>query len=464
MLIFNAQSVVGKQLLQGELPSDKTLFTDTLRMAWPTMLESFLTALISLADTIMVGALGSYAIAAVGLTAQPRFLCLTIFFSISTAVSALTARRTGAGNRDEANRTLIQALAITFILALCIGSAAYVCADPILRFAGSQTDTHSHSIIYFRIIIASLVLQAFTLVVNAAQRGAGNTKIAMKTNLVSNAINIIFNFLLIEGRFGFPALGVRGAAIASVLGFAAAFILSTASVLKPDGYLFLFYRNNKLRFDTRILAGLYKVGSGALLEQIFLRVGFFLYAIVVANLGTAAFAAHQIGMIVISISFAVGDGLSLAGITLVGQSLGKKRPDLAKIYGVFCQRMGLVCSLTIALVYSTFGRNIYSLFSSDTIILNYGSIIMKIVAFIVIFQVGQVIGFGCLRGAGDTRYTAVVSLISVAIIRPFSGWLFVYPFNWGLTGAWLGLLLDQFVRFTLTWVRFKKGKWQTIEI
>ncbi len=464
MLVFNARSAIGKQSVLGELPSDKVLFADTLRMAWPAIVESFLSALISLVDTVMVSALGSYAIAAVGLTSQPRFLCLTVFFSISIAVSALTARRKGEGNRDEANRVLVQSLVITFFLSAAVTVLAFVFTEPILRFAGSQKDTHDYSTEYFRIIIASLALQAFTFVVNAAQRGAGNTKIAMKTNLLSNGVNIVFNFLLIEGRFGFPALGVKGAAIASVIGFGAGFVLSAASVLKPQGYLFLFYRNNSLRFDSRILSGLYKVGSGALIEQAFLRIGFFLYAIVVANLGTAAFAAHQIGMNILSISFAIGDGLSVAGIALVGQSLGKKRADLAKIYASFCRRMGLLCSLCIALIYSTLGRDIYRIFSSDAEILSYGSIIMKIVAVTVVLQVAQVINLGCLRGAGDTRYTAVVSLISVAIIRPFSGWLLVYPLNFGLTGAWLGLLLDQFVRFFLTWLRFKSGKWQKIEI
>lgn len=219
-----------------------------------------------------------------------------------------------------------------------------------------------------------------------------------------------------------------------------------------------------MRFENRILSGLYKVGIGALIEQVFLRVGFFLYTTVVANLGTTSFAAHQIGMHILSISFAVGDGFSVAGVALVGQSLGEKRSDMAKIYASFCRRMGLLCSLCIALAYSTLGRNIYRIFSSDADILFYGSIIMKIIAAAVILQIAQVINLGCLRGAGDTGYTAVVSLISVAIIRPFSGWLLVYPLHLGLIGAWLGLLLDQFMRFLLTWLRFRSGKWQKIEI
>ncbi|WP_428771424.1 MATE family efflux transporter [Treponema sp. HNW] len=464
MLFFNARSVLERQPPLGELPADKVLFTDTLKTAWPAMLESFLAALITFADTVMVGALGSYAIAAVGLTAQPRFLCLSIFLSMNIAVAALVARRKGAEKRSEANQVLIQALCLTAVFSLLISAPALIFADSVLRFAGSRDDTHVQAVMYFRIIVGSLIVQTLTLVINAAQRGAGNTKTAMKNNLVSNALNILCNYLLIEGRFGFPALGVKGAAIASVIGFSAGLVLALASVLKPDSYLFLFYRSNTLRFRSGILSSLHKVASGAFIEQVFLRIGFFLYAVAVANLGTSAFAAHQIGMNIIGISFAVGDGLGVAGISLVGQNLGRGRSDIAKIYGIFCQRIGLLCALCIAAFYAASGSAVYRLFSSEPLILEYGSLIMKIIALIVILQVAQVICGGCLRGAGDTRYTALVSLISVAIIRPLSAWLFVYPLGFGLIGAWLGLTLDQFMRFILTWTRFKSGKWQSIEL
>ena len=464
MFLFNARSVLGSQKSLGELPSDKTLFADTLRIAWPAMLESLLAAFITFADTVMVGALGTYAIASVGLTAQPRFLCLSLFFSINVAVGALVARRKGEGNRAEANQVLVQSLLITAILSLIISAAALVYAEPVLRFVKSQSDTHEHALAYFRIVIGSLILQTLTMVINAAQRGAGDTKTAMKNNAVSNGLNILCNYVLIEGRLGFPAWGVKGAAVASLIGFVAGFIIACASVLKPGSYLFLFYRGNKIRFEQGIWAGLYKVGSGALVEQAFLRIGFLLYAVVVANLGTDAFAAHQIGMNIIGISFAAGDGLGAAGITLVGQNLGKRRSDLAKIYGGFCLRIGLLCALCIASVYTVTGSAVFRLFSSQPVILNYGAVIMKIIAAIVVLQVAQVICGGCLRGAGDTGYTAMVSLISVAIIRPFSGWLFVYPLHMGLTGAWLGLLLDQFMRFILTWTRLKGGKWQSIKL
>ncbi len=296
------------------------------------------------------------------------------------------------------------------------------------------------------------------------QRGVGNTKIAMRTNIVSNLVNIVFNYLLIGGNFGFPALGVNGAAIATVLGTVVASGMALRSVMHPDSFLCLFYNKRPVGFDRKTLGSIANIGSATLAEQLFLRFGFLMYTMVVARLGTNAFAAHQIGMNIITISFAFGDGLSVASVSLVGQSLGEKRPDLAKVYGGFCQRLGFLCSAAVAFVYVVFGRDVFRLFSADPEILDYGAMIMDFVAVIVFLQISQVIYSGCLRGGGDTRFVALVSLISVACIRPLSGWLFVYPLGMGLFGAWLGLAIDQLLRLLLTMWRFKHDKWLKIKI
>ncbi len=465
--LFSAQRILRNTEIRGPVPDDLTLLRRAFRVAWPSTLESFLVALVSLVDTIMVSSLGAAAIAAIGLTNQPKFICLTIFISMNVAVSALVARRKGEGDREGAIRVLRQAVLLTVLLTGVVTVLALVFAEPVLRLAGTQPDTHEMATGYFRIIVGFQIFNVLNMVINAAQRGVGNTKIAMRTNIVSNLVNIVFNYLLIGGHFGFPALGVNGAAIATVLGTVVASGMALASVLHRDSFLYIFYRSDTPAprgFDKQTLGVLANIGSSTLAEQMFLRFGFMVYAAIVAHLGTLEFAAHQIGMNFTSISFSFGDGLSVAAVALVGQSLGEKRPDLAKVYGGFCQRLGFICSCALAVIYIFFGRGIFSLFTDDPVILNYGVMIMDFIAFIVIFQISQVIYNGCLRGGGDTRYVALISLISVAFIRPFSGWLFVYPLHMGLTGAWIGLLLDQFVRLVLSWQRFRHDKWLSIKI
>ena len=240
--------------------------------------------------------------------------------------------------------------------------------------------------------------------------------------------------------------------------------MSIRSLFHPDRFLSVWQMRGRIRFDKRTMGAIANIGSSTLAEQIFLRIGFLTYSILVANLGTTAFAAHQIGMNMMSISFSFGDGLSVAAVTLVGQSLGAKRQDMAKIYGSICQRLGLVFAAILCVIFLLGGRGIFSWFSAETAILDYGQMIMQIMSVVIFLQISQVVYSGCLRGAGDTRYTALVSLISVTFIRPGSGWLFCYPLGLGLFGAWIGLAFDQLMRFLLTRIRFQQGKWTTLKI
>lgn len=461
--LFDGRSILGRDEPRGEIPPAPVLLRDTLRIAWPSILESFLVALVGVIDTIMVGTLGSAAIAAVGLCTQPKFIALAIFLSINVAVSAIVARRKGQEDRESANSVLNQALAITILLAAAVSFLTVAFAPQILRLAGSNPDTHRDAVLYYRIIMGGLFFNVCSLVINAAQRGAGNTRIAMRTNLVSNGVNICFNYLLIGGRMGFPRLGVAGAAAATVLGTVAAMGMSLYSVSRPDGYLHLDPRK-LFRFRRDTLRSLWSVSSSTLVEQVFLRIGFLSFAMIVARLGTQAFAAHQAGMNILTISFSLGDGLSVAAVALVGQSLGQERPDLARIYGGACQRIGLLFSTLVCLIFSTQGRLIFSLFFDEEEVLAEGVMIMRLAAVVVFLQISQVVFSGCLRGAGDVRYMALVGLSSATIARPVLGWLFCYGFGLGLTGAWIGLTLDQALRFTLSAARFVSGKWTRIKI
>ena len=202
----------------------------TLNMAWPAMLESFFAAFAGLVDSLMVSSLGSHAVAAVGLTTQPKFVGLSFFIAANVSISALVARRNGENRRREANQIFSTFLLFILCMAVLISALMVVFADPIIRLCGSEDLTHDSAVLYFKIIMGGMIFNVIQLGVNSAQRGAGNTRITMRTNLVSNTVNILFNYLLIQGHFGFPALGIRGAALATVLGTVVSSIMSVYSV------------------------------------------------------------------------------------------------------------------------------------------------------------------------------------------------------------------------------------------
>lgn len=463
MFLFRMKSLCHGVDVCGELPSDVSIVKRTLRIAWPSIVESFLICFVGMIDTMMVGVLGAPAIAAVGLTTQPKFIGLAIFMSMNVAVSAVVAHRRGEKDSDRANRVLVQSLTIAIILAFMIGTICVLFANPIMKMAGAMEDTQGAAAQYFQIIMGGLIFNVISMTINAAQRGAGNTRIAMRTNMVSNIINVILNYLLITGKFGFPRLEIAGAAIATVIGSVVACAMSIASVLHKKQFISL-RGVHRVRFDRETIRALWNIGSSTLAEQVFLRIGFLSYALIVAKLGTIEFASHQIGMNILSISFSLGDGLSVAAVALVGHSLGERRPDLAKIHARVCQRIGMIFSVLVAMVFILFGQDFFRLFTHEQTVLDYGAKIISLMVIMVFFQITQVVYSGCLRGSGDAKYTAFVSLVSVAIIRPGAGWLFCYPLGLGLVGAWIGLLIDQCMRCFLTWLRFRSGKWMSHKI
>ena len=429
------------------------------------MIESFFVAFAGLIDSLMVSALGSNAVAAVGLTAQPKFMGLSVFLAINVAISALVARRFGENKRREANALLSTALVLICGLSVLLGIVFVVLAPQIMNLCGSTPETHDSAVLYYRIVMGGMIFNCIQMGINSAQRGAGNTKITMRTNITSNTLNIIFNYLLINGHCGFPALGIMGAALATVLGTVVSCIMSVISIMKSDFFVSIPYIiKEKIMPSMRALKNLVKVGYSVFFEQILMRIGFMMTAIMAAHQGNAAMAAHQVGMNIMALSFSFGDGLQAAAVALIGRSLGEKKPEKAKEFGRTCQMIGGIISVALAVIYFFGARLLMGLFFEEAEIVGIGVGIMRLIIIIVLFQIRQVIYMGCLRGAGDTLYTAIASTISVTLIRTGVSYLCGYALGWGIAGIWMGVLGDQISRYVFAAMRFKKGKWVQIKI
>ena len=444
---------------------DKKIIKETINIAWPAVIESFFTAFVGLVDSYMVSGLGSNAVAAVGLTTQPKFMGLSMFFALNVSLSALVARRKGEGRKEDANRILISGILFIIFAAVIIGAVLVASADGIIRFCGSNPDTHELAVSYFRIVMGGMIFNCIQMGINSAQRGTGNTRITMRTNLASNTVNVIFNYILIGGKLGFPALGVRGAALATVLGTVVASIMSIRSLFKKDCFVSIpFIVKNKIRPAWEAFLSLIKVGYSVFIEQILMRIGFMATSIMAAKMGTASMAAHQVGMNIMGLSFSFGDGLQATAVALIGRSLGQRDEALAKEYGRTCRILGLFISFVLACVYFFGGHAIMSAFFEEPEIVKIGVDITRIIIIVVIFQVSQVIYMGCLRGAGDTGFTALASIISVTVIRTAFSYICGYMLAFGINGVWMGILADQVSRFIFGTIRFKQGKWTKIRI
>ena len=446
------------------------LYKETLSIAWPSIVEGALISIISSVDTMMVGSLGSSAIAAVGLCSQPRMILLVLAQALCVGTTALIARRKGEGNQASANSVLQQSLAIITFVGILIALLGYFCAEPILRLAGANEDTIVMSSTYFRIISCALPCSCWTLCICAAMRAIGKTRITMVTNIVANLVNVCLNYCLINGNLGFPRMEVAGAALATAIGTCVSAIVAIIFASLPSGYLHIRLRHF-FHFDRETVNGLMKVGSSSIAETVFLRVGFLINSRLVAGLGTANFAIFQVVSQVSSLSFTVGDGIAVAGTALVGQRLGAKRPDLAKAQVRITRKLSIISAIFLMVTITLLRYPIASLFSTEADIISGASVGFMVIVAGMIFQNGRIVYSGCLRGAGDVKFVAFASLVSVLVMRPILTYLLCYPLNnlmpWAMlavTGPWLSFVVDSIVRNSLLLHRINQGKWVLIKL
>lgn len=461
---FGVKDHKGKPVEKSEL---KLLYKKTLSIAWPSTVEGALISIVSSVDTMMVGTLGAAAIAAVGLTAQPRMILLVCAQALCIGTTAICARRKGADDPQGANACLHQSLAMVTLIGLIMTVIGYFGAEWLMKLGGANEDTLQLSMDYFKIISLAFVPTCWQLCICAAMKGIGKTRITMVTNVVANLVNVCLNYLLINGNLGFPKLGVKGAAIATATGSVVASLICLNVITRKNSY----YHLALPKFDPTTLRGLIKVGSSSMVEAVCLRAGFLMLARLIAGIGTNAFAAYQIVSQVTSLSFTLGDGVATAGTSLVGQSLGARRKDCAMAHARVAYRVGIVVSIALITFIFLLRRQIALLFTTDEAIIQGVTLSLYWVMLALIPQNGRVILSGALRGAGDVKYVAGCALLSVTLLRPTLTYLFCYPIDSLFPGhqiavmsPWIAFLFDSIVRDRLMAHRIKQAKWLDIRL
>ncbi len=459
---YGQNDKVNKHIPEGV--TSKMLYQDVVRIAWPSFIEMTLTQLASMVDMMMVGRLGSWAITAVGLTAQPKFLLMLMFMAMNVGATALVARYKGEGSPEKANKILRQAFLLTFVLSLISSIFGYMFSENMVRFMGaSEAITLEQGTTYLKIQMLGFVPLALTSTATATLRGVGNTRIAMAYNLFSNLVNVFFNYGLINGYMGFPKMGVAGASLATIIGQTVAFVLSMIALLRGKQFIRLDIRKG-FKPDWQAMKQIFNIGIPSMIEQAFMRAGMILYVKTVASLGTVAYATHQICMNIQAMSFMTGQAFGVSSTSLVGQSLGKRRPDMAQAYTSHTRRVGLIIAILLVLIFLFLGEPIVSLYTDEADVIAQGARILMFVALVQPLQSSQFILAGALRGAGDTRATAIITMITVLLIRPALAKYSIDVLGWGLEGAWFALLSDQALRSLLVLIRFNSGKWKRIKV
>ena len=407
----------------------------TLNIAWPSIVESFFVAFAGLVDSLMVSSLGSYAVAAVGLTTQPKFVGLSVFFAANVAVSALVARRRGEEKPSEANRILSTAIAFILVVSVILSVLLVTFASPIIRLCGSTPETHDSAVAYFRIIMGGMIFNCIQMGINSAQRGAGNTKITMRTNVTSNSINIIFNYLLIGGHFGFPALGIHGAALATVLSQAVSCIWVLCFLTGKKALLPMQRRN--LRIDGRLAGEIMALGMSGFIMQ-----GTNCLVQVVCNATLKIYGGDlYVGVMTVINSAREILSLPVSGITngaqpVLGYNYGAKEYEKVREGIRFMTVLGILYTVVAWLLVILSPHLLLSVFTEDGAMIEAGVDALRLYFFGFFFMAFQFSGQAAFTALGYSRHAIFFSLLRKAVIvAPLT--LLLPKVGFGVNGVFL---------------------------
>ena len=436
-------------------------------IVWPVFIEVLLGSLFGMVDMMMVGRISEHAaqaVSAVGMTNQPVFLGLSFVQALNVGGTAIIARYYGAKKYKNISLVLKHVMLLAMLgFVLPISLLMILLAPYVLSFLGADSSVIEVGSGYFRVIMFGFIFQSFSFTMTAALRGIGETKIPMRNNLIANSLNVLGNAVLIYGLFGFPVLGVTGAAISTALSNIIAMSLNLRYVLSKKSVLYLDFKE-KFQFRFEMMKDLIRIGLPTALEQLALRVGIISFLNIVSGLGTNVYAAHQISLNILNLTYSPAQAFGITASTLMGQSLGAKNEQLARMYTRMCQRIGFVIAIGMSLFIFFGSKTLAEFYSTNPEIIQNTMIALTIVAFVQPFQSHQLITSGALRGAGDTVWPLIAIFVGSILIRVSLGYIFVNIIGLGLAGAWYAVFIDQFIRWLIILFRFKSGKWKNIRI
>ena len=442
-----------------ELIKDPKLINKRVwQLAWPAMVELLLSTLFSMVDMIMVGRISYQALTAVGLTNHPTMLALAVFQALNVGSTALVARFIGPGDIKNAKATVRQSLVLVTILGVVVSIGGYLLSPAIVTFMRAEPDVYPMSVSYLQIVSLGWLFTTISLNIGAILRGSGDTMTPMRYNLFSNLLNVFGNYVLIFGKFGFPAMGVAGAALSTTLCRGVAAFLALRAIFNKNKIIGVSLKDD-YRIDKNLLERLISIGLPSAMEQFLLRLGQVFFSRAVAGLGTAVYAAHQTAVNISSLTFTPGQAFGMAATTMVGQSLGANHHDVAEKAGLAARRMGLIIALAIAIVLFFFGYDVALLYTDEPEVARAAANALKILAIMQPMQSTQFILAGALRGAGDTRWPLYSTAIGIWGIRVVLVHVFI-AMGMGLMGAWVAQLCDQAFRAVFIYSRYKSGAWK----
>ena len=431
-------------------------------LAIPMILEMMMESIFAIVDIAYVSKVSVNAVATIGLTESVITLIYALAIGLSMAATAIVARRVGEKNIEAAKKSAAQAILLGTAIAITLGVIGYYYNQDILRLMGAEPEVILEGAGYTKWLLTGNITIMLLFLINAIFRGAGDASMAMWTLVLSNGLNILLDPIFIFGWGPIPQYGVTGAAMATNIGRGSAVLFQLVILFFGWGKIKLAITD--LGVNLKLMFNLVKVSLGGIAQFLIGTTSWVFLMRIMSEFGSEVLAGYTIAIRVMMFTLMPSWGMSNAAATLVGQNLGAKKAERAERsvwitgkYNAFF--MGLV-----SLVYLFFSETILRWFNTNSVVVENGSLCLKIMAAGYVFYAYGMVMTQAFNGAGDTQTPTRINL--------FAFWLFQLPLayvlalwlGFGPVGVFIAITLAEVLLVILAFYWFKKGTWKTVQV
>lgn len=433
------------------------IFRWLLRVSLPIMASNFIQTVYNLTDAFFLGKLGAAELSAPTIAFSVIFFLVVFGFALAMAGTTLIAQSKGKNDQEKVDFYLGQTTTLLLSIGVFLSVVGVLIAGPLLRLLQTPSDVFAYARDYITIIFAGLPLMFGFFILQAGMQGIGNTITPLWVQAISVGLNVGLDPLLIFGIGFFPAMGVRGAAVATVIARCIGSAIAFWILIRGDRGLRLRLRHMVPKKESVLL--MLRIGIPASIGHGVSALGFTVLQGIVNVFDTAVIAAFGVGNRIVSLFNMPAMGISRATTTIVGQSLGAKRPDLTmrSVWIAVAMVLGfLVPAMTFTFF---FGRYFVRFFVDDAATIGYGVMLFRIVSPSVVFFGVFMILTGAFQGSGDTKPIMVMNIARLWALRVPLAYLLAIALGIGPTGIWLSMFISNIVvsAFGLYW--FRRGTW-----
>lgn len=431
-------------------------------LAVPMILELIMESTFAIVDIYYVGKLGASAVATVGLTETYLFLLYSVGIGLSMAVTAVVARRVGEKRNQEAGLAAVQAVIIALLASLPFAIAGFFFSKDLLVAMGADPWVINEGHRYTQWMLGFNAVIMLLFVVNAIFRGAGDAAVAMRVLIVANLINIVLDPILIFGLGPIPAMGIEGAAIASVIGRGIGVAMQFRILIRGSKHLSIVRRQVRLQSDAML--NILKTSIGGIGQMLVAMTSWIFLMRILAEISSEAVAGATITIRIMMFTMLPAHGLANAAATLVGQNLGAGQPDRAESsvwkIGVY----NMIFLVTVSVFYLLFSRELVAIFSDDPEVIAIGSQWIRILSYSYFVYGWWMVSVNAFNGAGDTRTPTKINLVFFWLFQiPLACYLALH-LDYGSTGVfWAVFASETSVGLFTLWL-FSRGKWKTVQV